>query len=74
MTAKNESKLIEIHLFKDLYPLYEVDPTIPHPLSNIVSKLMEKDVNLCYKSAKGIMHDIDLIVSDYKLGIKVILA
>ena len=70
----NEMKIVRMNLFQNPLPLYEVDPSIPLPISSMVSKLMEKDADLRYKSAKGIMHDIDLVILEYKLRNDIILA
>ena len=61
--AKN---MVHMHLFQEAVPLHEIDGSIPICVSNMISKLMEKDVDLRYQSAKGIMHDIELIISEYQ--------
>ena len=53
-----------MHIFQEPLSLHELDPSIPIALSDMVSKLMEKDVDLRYQSAKGIMCDIHLIMSE----------
>jgi len=53
-----------MHIFEEPQSLCEIDSTIPQPISNMVSKLMAKDVELRYKSAKGVMYDLDLIISE----------
>ena len=52
----------------------EIDANIPLPLSNMILKLMEKNVDLRYQSAKGIMYDMDLIISEYEPGVELLLA
>ena len=68
------SNVIKIHIFQEPPPLCQINLDIPVPLSNILSKLMEKNVDSRYQSAKGIMHDIDLINSESELGREMILA
>ena len=40
-------------------PLTDLDPSIPKPLSDIVAKCLERDVNLRYQSASEIIADLD---------------
>ena len=63
-----------MHIFQEPTPLHVIDPNIPLPVSDMVSKLMAKNAAERYQSAKGIMHDVDLIISEYKQGFKLTLA
>ena len=71
--SQDASKVVKMHIFEKLHPLHEIDPNIPIPLSYMISKLMEKNADLRYQSAKGIMHDLDLIISEYKPGLELVL-
>ena len=68
------SKLIYMHIFQEPTAVCIIDPNIPLPLSEMISKLLKKDADERYQSAKGIIHDIDLIMSEYASESKVTLA
>jgi serine/threonine protein kinase/Tfp pilus assembly protein PilF len=44
---------------QDVAPLANSDPSIPQPLSNIVCRCLERDVNLRYQSASQLIADLD---------------
>jgi serine/threonine protein kinase/Tfp pilus assembly protein PilF len=44
---------------QNVAPLANSDPSIPQPLSNIVSRCLERDVNLRYQSASELIADLD---------------
>jgi len=54
-----------MHILQEPPPLYSIDANIPIPISDLISKLLKKEADERYQSAKGIMHDIDLIMSEY---------
>ena len=68
--SSSATEMVQMHILKELLPVHKLDPNIPLLLSDMVSKLMEKDVDLRYQTAKGILHDIELIISEYKSGNK----
>ena len=49
---------------------HKIDPNEPLPLSDMILKLMENNVDLRCQSAKGTMFDIHLIISEHKTGEK----
>lgn len=50
--------LIHAHIAKPPKPPHQIKPTIPRPISNIIMKLMEKNVAERYQSAFGIQADL----------------
>ena len=72
--SQNALNIIKMHVHQEPSTLHEIDANIPLPISDMTSKLMEKNVDLRYQSATGIMYDIDLIISEYKSGFQVTLA
>ena len=72
--SPSKIKIIQMHVHKEPLPLHAIDQSIPVPLSHIILKLMEKDVDLRYKSAKAIIHDMDLIISEYNPRTEMLLA
>ena len=58
---KNISKLMTLHLLQDSPPI----PNIPTPISDMITKLLRKDPDERYQSAKGILHDLYLMTSEY---------
>ena len=60
---KNENilKLIYLHLLQDPPPI----TNIPEAISDMVKKLLEKNPDDRYQSAKGILHDLYLVASEY---------
>ena len=63
---KNLLKLVYSHIIKSPIPVHVQDPSIPVPISDMIMKLMKKNAEDRYQSAKGIIHDIDLMISDHK--------
>ena len=61
----NIMRLICMHVFQDALPMWTFDPNIPSPVSDMVSKLMKKNADDRYQSAKGIIHDLDLMITEY---------
>ena len=54
-----------MHIFQDCLPIWTFDPSIPIPLSDMVSRLMKKNVEERYQSAKGVIHDLYLMITEY---------
>ena len=69
----NNNKIKRQSILQEPTPIHQIDPSIPVPLSNMISKLMEKNIDFRYQSAKGLTHDIDLIISEYKPGVDLVL-
>jgi len=65
--SNNALKLIHMHILASSVKVCEVNKEIPSPLSDMVSKLMNKNAEDRYQSAKGIIHDLDLMISEYDL-------
>ena len=61
----NVIELICMHMFQDASPIWTFNPTIPSVLSDMVSRLMNKKAEHRYQSAKGIIHDLDLMITEY---------
>lgn len=57
--ADNISQLIALHVAKQPLAPVSVNPQIPENLSTIVEKLLEKDPSSRYKSAEGILYDLE---------------
>lgn len=53
------------HLAKEPTPPHESDPTIPPLLSQLVMKLLAKDVDERYQSAHGLKHDLELCAHEW---------
>ena len=62
-----------MHMIEEPEPLHTIE-NIPITVSDMVLKLMAKDVDSRYKSTKGIMHDMDLIMSECNPGVEMVLA
>ena len=62
--SKNAFRLINMHITMNPSPLQSVDANIPITMSDLIMKLLSKEADGRYQSAKGIMHDIDLIMSE----------
>jgi serine/threonine protein kinase/serine phosphatase RsbU (regulator of sigma subunit) len=52
-------------------PLVEIIPTFPEPLSDIVQKLLRKNPDDRYASARGLAHDLRLCLASYNTNKKV---
>ena len=65
---KSESELQTIQLHLGLTPssLKSIDKSIPTSISAMVSKLLEKNGDNRYQSAKGLVYDIELILSSFQ--------
>ncbi len=55
----NALSLIYQHIAKIPLPIHEINPNVPKVISDIVSKLLQKNAEDRYKSAFGVMHDLD---------------
>ena len=60
--SEDASELIQMHYAQEPLSLHIIDPKIPVLISNMISKLLKKSDDERYKSAKGIIYDIDLYI------------
>ncbi|HLO48477.1 MAG TPA: AAA family ATPase, partial [Kamptonema sp.] len=58
--SEDAMELVHCHLAKQPIPIHEINPKIPLALSEIVSKLMAKNVENRYQTALGIKHDLEI--------------
>jgi len=63
---RDKLQILKMHVSHKCLPIHIIDQTIAIPISCMVSKLMEKNPEKRYQSAKGILHDLDLIISEYE--------
>ena len=54
-----------MHICQDPEPVRSFNPNVPKVLSDMISKLMEKNADCRYQSTKGIMHDLDLMIYEF---------
>ncbi len=57
--ARAPLELIQAHIAERPRPLVEIDARIPDPLSRIVMKLLEKDPERRYQTARGLAADLE---------------
>ena len=63
--SDNALEIINLHITHTPIPANDINPGIPIPISNMISKLLEKDPENRYKSTKGIMFDLESMMSDF---------
>jgi len=64
--SSNALELINMHVCKEPIPVNEIDENIPIIIARMISKLLQKDADERYYSAKGIIYDIDLMLSEFE--------
>ncbi|GAB4306126.1 MAG: AAA family ATPase [Oscillatoriaceae cyanobacterium] len=64
--SKEPLELIHCHIAKVPVPLELVNPAVPGMVAAIVSKLMGKNAEDRYQSAKGLKHDLDRCVTQWQ--------
>jgi predicted ATPase/signal transduction histidine kinase len=64
--AEDAMELIHCHLAQLAIPVDLVNPDIPATISNLVAKLMAKNVEDRYQSALGIKDDLDRCLNQYQ--------
>ncbi|MEG4964235.1 MULTISPECIES: AAA family ATPase [unclassified Microcoleus] len=52
-------ELVHCHIARQPLPPHQIEPEIPRILSQIVSKMMEKNAENRYQTALGLKHDLD---------------
>jgi len=62
--SEDALEMVHMHMAQSAQPLSHLDPDIPAPLSDMVAKLMEKNAEDRYQSAKGLLHDIESMLSE----------
>lgn len=67
-TTSDQMDLIHCHLAKEPIPLSSICPDIPEAVSKIVMKLMSKDVEERYATAKGAGADLQKCLDSVKKG------
>lgn len=68
--SKKTLKLIHMHILQNCIPVKCIKDDVPVPVSDMISKLMEMNAENRYQSAKGIIYDLDLMISEYKRDTK----
>jgi predicted ATPase/signal transduction histidine kinase len=64
--ADNPIEWVHCHLSQHPIPPSEVNPMIPHTLSEIILKLMAKNAEDRYQSAEGLKHDLERCLYRWK--------
>jgi len=59
------SRLLNLHIFQEPLPVANMNAKIPLPISMMFSTLMKKYAEERYQSAKGLIYDLDLMISEY---------
>jgi len=62
----NKHQILKMHIFHKCVAIHYIDQTIAVPISDMVSKLMEINPEKRYQSAKGILYDLELMISEYE--------
>ena len=55
---QEQSKLVHAHLAYEAEPAHKIDPDIPLVLSKVIDKLMRKQADERYQSARGLLDDL----------------
>jgi len=58
-------QLMHVHIFDDIPKLNKVDHSIPVPICDMVAKLLVKNAEDRYQAAKGLLFDLDMMISEY---------
>ncbi|MEG3841888.1 AAA family ATPase [Microcoleus sp. herbarium14] len=61
--SEDPMELVHCHLAKQPIPAHQINPEIPLALSEIVSKLMQKNAENRYQSALGLKHDLEICLT-----------
>ncbi|SES16002.1 serine/threonine protein kinase and signal transduction histidine kinase with GAF sensor [Gracilibacillus ureilyticus] len=62
---KDAAELIHAHLAQTPRPPHEINPTIPHIISNIIMKLLVKMPEKRYQSTEGLKRDLEKCFHDF---------
>ncbi len=63
--AENALGYIHAHIAKEIVPLHQINTTVPEAVSNIVFKLMAKNVEERYQSSEGIKVDLEHCLKEW---------
>ena len=63
---KDDLKLIYSHILEEPIPTSNLNCMIPFPVSMMISLLMKKNADERYQSCKGLIYDLDLMISEYQ--------
>ena len=63
--SENKINLLHKQISDDPVPVCAIDSSIPKIVSDMISKLMAKNAEDRYQTTKGIVHDLDLMISEY---------
>ena len=69
--SNDAMELVHSHIAKQAPSLHEIKPEIPQVLSQIVSKLMQKNAENRYQSALGLKFDLELCLSQLQQSGKI---
>ena len=67
--SNSQLNLLHMHISQDPVSVCIINPNIPVILSNMVSTLLAKNAENRYQSTKGIVYDLDLMISEYDTDI-----
>ena len=76
-TGNDAMELVYSHLTQVATPIHQVNPKVPEPISQIVAKLMAKNVEDRYRSALGLKNDLENclkqwenagVISEFEIG------
>ena len=59
-------ELVHCHIAKTAKPVHQINPAVPQTVSAIVAKLMAKNAENRYQSARGLQHDIEICLSQWE--------
>ena len=57
--AKDSMELVHAHIAREATPVHEVNPKVPLAISAIIARLMAKNAELRYQSARGLEYDLN---------------
>ena len=65
LVSEDKMKLILLHVSQEPLPVQYIDPNIPATVSQMISKLLSKNTDERYQTAKGLIYDLDMMISEY---------
>jgi len=63
--SDDKMDLILLHVSQEPLSVQCFDPSIPKVISQMISKLLNKNTDERYQTAKGLIYDLDVIMSEY---------
>lgn len=64
--GRDATELVHAHLAQMQEPLSERNPAVPQVLSDIVDRLLAKNADDRYQSARGVRHDLERCLAEYE--------